>query len=44
MITAVLADLRSGEHRGVVVDSPPGTGNRQHLIGIRESSVLSTIR
>ncbi|MGC4805120.1 AAA family ATPase [Micromonospora sp. DT233] len=26
VITAVLADLRSGEHRGVVVDSPPGAG------------------
>ncbi|MEH1013537.1 AAA family ATPase [Micromonospora sp. CPCC 206060] len=26
VVTAVLADLRSGEHRGVVVDSPPGAG------------------
>ncbi|PWU59488.1 helicase [Micromonospora globispora] len=26
VITAVLADLHSGEHRGVVVDSPPGAG------------------
>ncbi|MFI7075759.1 AAA domain-containing protein [Micromonospora sp. NPDC049903] len=26
VITTVLADLRSGEHRGVVVDSPPGAG------------------
>ncbi|SBT54944.1 AAA domain-containing protein [Micromonospora narathiwatensis] len=26
VITAVLADLRSGTHRGVVVDSPPGAG------------------
>ncbi|MBY8872352.1 AAA family ATPase [Micromonospora sp. PLK6-60] len=26
VITAVLADLRGGEHRGVVVDSPPGAG------------------
>ncbi|MFE9653223.1 AAA family ATPase [Micromonospora sp. NPDC006431] len=26
VITAVLADLRSGQHRGVVVDSPPGAG------------------
>lgn len=26
VIGAVLADLRSGEHRGVVVDSPPGAG------------------
>ncbi|PWU59451.1 helicase [Micromonospora globispora] len=26
VITAVLSDLRSGEHRGVVVDSPPGAG------------------
>ncbi|TDB81400.1 AAA family ATPase [Micromonospora sp. KC721] len=26
VITAVLADLRSGRHRGVVVDSPPGAG------------------
>ncbi|MCX4474154.1 AAA family ATPase [Micromonospora sp. NBC_01655] len=26
VITAVLADLRSGDHRGVVVDSPPGAG------------------
>ncbi|MER6591884.1 AAA family ATPase, partial [Micromonospora purpureochromogenes] len=26
VITAVLADLRSGAHRGVVVDSPPGAG------------------
>ncbi len=26
VITAVLADLRSGVHRGVVVDSPPGAG------------------
>ncbi|SBT52504.1 AAA family ATPase [Micromonospora auratinigra] len=26
VITAVLADLRSGGHRGVVVDSPPGAG------------------
>ena len=26
VITAVMSDLRSGEHRGVVVDSPPGAG------------------
>ncbi|MFD2764292.1 AAA domain-containing protein [Micromonospora eburnea] len=26
VITAVLTDLRSGAHRGVVVDSPPGAG------------------
>jgi hypothetical protein len=26
VIAAVLADLHSGEHRGVVVDSPPGAG------------------
>ncbi|WBB77258.1 AAA family ATPase [Micromonospora sp. WMMD882] len=26
VVTAVLADLRSGAHRGVVVDSPPGAG------------------
>ncbi|MEU8192058.1 AAA family ATPase, partial [Micromonospora carbonacea] len=26
VVTAVLADLRSGDHRGVVVDSPPGAG------------------
>ncbi|MFE9694861.1 AAA domain-containing protein [Micromonospora sp. NPDC005806] len=26
VITAVLADLRCGDHRGVVVDSPPGAG------------------
>ncbi|MFR9778280.1 AAA family ATPase [Micromonospora sp. MS34] len=26
VITAVLADLRAGDHRGVVVDSPPGAG------------------
>ncbi|MGC1211183.1 MAG: AAA family ATPase [Micromonospora sp.] len=26
VITAVLSDLRSGQHRGVVVDSPPGAG------------------
>ncbi|SCL28596.1 Part of AAA domain-containing protein [Micromonospora nigra] len=26
VIAAVLADLRSGAHRGVVVDSPPGAG------------------
>ncbi|WBB70729.1 AAA family ATPase [Micromonospora sp. WMMD812] len=26
VITAVLADVRSGDHRGVVVDSPPGAG------------------
>ncbi|MFE9201936.1 AAA domain-containing protein [Micromonospora sp. NPDC007230] len=26
VIIAVLADLRSGDHRGVVVDSPPGAG------------------
>ncbi|WP_432050876.1 AAA domain-containing protein [Verrucosispora sp. NA02020] len=26
VITTVLSDLRSGEHRGVVVDSPPGAG------------------
>ncbi|MCM0673255.1 AAA family ATPase [Micromonospora phytophila] len=26
VITAVLADLRSGDHLGVVVDSPPGAG------------------
>jgi hypothetical protein len=26
VIAAVLTDLRSGEHRGVVVDSPPGAG------------------
>ncbi|WP_230415860.1 AAA domain-containing protein [Micromonospora tarapacensis] len=26
VITAVLAELRSGDHRGVVVDSPPGAG------------------
>ncbi|MFJ8577250.1 AAA domain-containing protein [Micromonospora sp. NPDC093277] len=26
VITAVLADLRAGVHRGVVVDSPPGAG------------------
>lgn len=26
VIATVLADLRSGEHRGVVVDSPPGAG------------------
>src|SRR4051812_18197579 len=26
VISAVLADLRSGTHRGVVVDSPPGAG------------------
>ncbi|MEU8300883.1 AAA domain-containing protein [Micromonospora sp. NPDC048909] len=26
VIAAVLADLRTGEHRGVVVDSPPGAG------------------
>ncbi|MER7457504.1 AAA domain-containing protein [Micromonospora sp. NPDC126480] len=26
VVTEVLADLRSGKHRGVVVDSPPGAG------------------
>ena len=26
MIDAVLRDLRTGDHRGVVVDSPPGAG------------------
>ncbi|HWS37833.1 MAG TPA: helicase, partial [Actinoplanes sp.] len=26
VIAAVLGDLTSGEHRGVVVDSPPGAG------------------
>ncbi|MFF5171525.1 AAA family ATPase [Micromonospora sp. NPDC000089] len=26
VVDAVLADLRSGDHRGVVVDSPPGAG------------------
>ncbi|KWV30434.1 AAA family ATPase [Micromonospora rifamycinica] len=26
VVAAVLADLRSGDHRGVVVDSPPGAG------------------
>ncbi|SBV27706.1 AAA domain-containing protein [Micromonospora krabiensis] len=26
VIAAVLADVRSGDHRGVVVDSPPGAG------------------
>ncbi|MBL7495049.1 DNA2/NAM7 family helicase [Frankia sp. CN7] len=26
VITAILADFRSGRHRGVVVDSPPGAG------------------
>ncbi|MEV4754687.1 AAA domain-containing protein [Micromonospora sp. NPDC049559] len=26
VVSAVLADLRSGRHRGVVVDSPPGAG------------------
>lgn len=26
VVAAVLADLRSGRHRGVVVDSPPGAG------------------
>ena len=26
VIDAVLADLAAGDHRGVVVDSPPGAG------------------
>ncbi len=40
VITAVLADLRSGEHRGVVVDSPPGAG--KSTLVVRAAIELAT--
>ncbi|WBB47441.1 AAA family ATPase [Verrucosispora sp. WMMA2044] len=32
VVRAVLADLHSGEHRGVVVDSPPGAGKSSLVV------------
>ncbi|WP_446212908.1 AAA domain-containing protein [Micromonospora sp. IBSANI012] len=32
MISAVVADLRCGERRGVVVDSPPGAGKSNLVV------------
>ncbi|KXK59349.1 helicase [Micromonospora rosaria] len=40
VVTAVLADLRSGDHRGVVVDSPPGAG--KSTLVVRAAVVLAT--
>ncbi|MEV0726340.1 AAA family ATPase [Micromonospora purpureochromogenes] len=40
VITAVLADLRSGDHRGVVVDSPPGAG--KSTLVVRAASETAT--
>ncbi|MEU5722815.1 AAA domain-containing protein [Micromonospora sp. NPDC047738] len=40
VITAVLADLRSGDHRGVVVDSPPGAG--KSTLVVRAAVELAT--
>ncbi|MFC7247605.1 AAA domain-containing protein [Catellatospora aurea] len=40
VITAVLADLRSGAHRGVVVDSPPGAG--KSTLVVRAAAELAT--
>jgi len=39
VIDAVLADLTAGEHRGVVVDSPPGAG--KSTLVVRASGVLA---
>lgn len=39
-VAAVLADLRSGEHRGVVVDSPPGAG--KSTLVVRAATELAT--
>ncbi len=41
VITAVLADLRSGDHRGVVVDSPPGAG--KSTLVVRAATELAAI-
>ncbi|OKI89147.1 AAA domain-containing protein [Micromonospora sp. CB01531] len=40
VITAVLAGLRSGQHRGVVVDSPPGAG--KSTLVVRAAVELAT--
>lgn len=40
VITAVLADLRCGDHRGVVVDSPPGAG--KSTLVVRAATELAT--
>ncbi|MEH0933734.1 AAA domain-containing protein [Micromonospora psammae] len=40
VIAAVLADLRSGSHRGVVVDSPPGAG--KSTLVVRAAVELAT--
>jgi hypothetical protein len=39
VIEDVLADLRSGDHRGVVVDSPPGAG--KSTLVVRAAGVLA---
>ncbi|HET6530198.1 MAG TPA: AAA family ATPase [Actinoplanes sp.] len=39
VIDAVLADLASGDHRGVVVDSPPGAG--KSTLVVRAAGVLA---
>ncbi|WP_229715751.1 AAA family ATPase [Mangrovihabitans endophyticus] len=39
MIEAVLGDLTSGDHRGVVVDSPPGAG--KSTLVVRAAGVLA---
>ncbi|HET9518028.1 MAG TPA: hypothetical protein VFO77_09910, partial [Actinoplanes sp.] len=39
VIAAVLADLTSGDHRGVVVDSPPGAG--KSTLVVRAAGVLA---
>jgi hypothetical protein len=39
VVDAVLRDLRSGDHRGVVVDSPPGAG--KSTLVVRAAGVLA---
>jgi hypothetical protein len=41
VLPAVLADLTSGEHRGVVVDSPPGAGKSTLVVRATASLVAS---
>ncbi len=42
MVDAVLRDLRAGEHRGVVVDSPPGAG--KSTLVVRAAGELAATR
>ena len=41
VIDAVLADLTAGDHRGVVVDSPPGAG--KSTLVVRAAAVLAAV-